>query len=329
MNWNNVSSLVRDAKKITLVTHLAPDGDAIGSLLGLGLALRSMGKEATLVVDGGVPLNLAFISGSATVLASLDGAQPDLAIALDCGDESRMGEAGKQVRAQAVGKPLINLDHHWSNTRFGDENLVNSEWAATAEGVYEWLEALGFHLTPDVAQCLLCGIVTDTLCFRTDNTTAQTLDKAQHLMASGANLSYIVQHTLSRISTSTIRLWGQVMPTIRIEDRVIWVHVTIAARKAVGMNDGGDMKDGGLSSVLLQADEAYISCVFTEKEDNKVEMSFRAVPGFDVSKVAVALGGGGHRPAAGATVDGSLSEVEARVIPLLKDAARDGTPLFG
>ena len=328
MNWNNVSALVRDAKKIALLTHLAPDGDAIGSLMGLSLALRSMGKEATPVVDGGVPQNLAFIPGSATVQPTLNGAQHDLVIALDCGDESRMGEAGKQVRAQLARKPLINLDHHWSNTRFGDENMVNTEWAATAEGVYEWLEALGVHLSPDVSQGLLCGIVTDTLCFRTDNTTPQTLDKAQHLMASGANLSYIVQHTLSRISTSTIRLWGQVMPTVRIEDRVIWVNVSIAARKTVGMTEGGDMKDGGLSSVLLQADEAYISCVFTEKENNKVELSLRAVPGFDVSQVAVALGGGGHRPAAGATVDGTLSEVEARVIPLLKEAARAGKPLF-
>ncbi len=326
MNWNNATSLVRDARKIILVTHLAPDGDAIGSMLSLGLALRAMGKEAILVVDGGVPSNLAFLPGSPTVLATVGDAQADLIIVLDCGDEGRMGETGKQVRT--LGKPLINLDHHWSNTRFGNENLVNTEWAATAEGVYEWLEALDVRFTPDVSQCLLCGIVTDTLCFRTDNTTPRTLDRARHLMEAGANLGYIVQHTLTRIATNTIRLWGQVMPTVHVEDRVIWANVTIAARKAVGMNDGGDMKDGGLSSVLLQADEAYISCVFTEKEGNKVELSLRAVPGFDVSQVAVSLGGGGHRPAAGATIQGTLSEVEARVIPLLKKAARAGTPLF-
>src|SRR5258708_21572530 len=164
--------------------------------------------------------------------------------------------------------------------------------------------------------------------FRTDSTKPSTLAKAQRLMESGGDLNFIVQHTLAWLSTSTVRLWAQVMPTLQIADHVIWACVTIMARKAAGKT-GNDTKDGGLSSLLLQADDAYISCIFHEKEDSKVEVSLRAVPGFDVSALATSLGGGGHRLAAGATIDGALADVEAKIVPLLKEAAKAGSPTFG
>jgi phosphoesterase RecJ-like protein len=325
MDWNKATELVKAAQRIIVLTHLAPDGDAIGTLLGLGQALRESGKTVTLAVDEGVPGTFAFLPEINTVRANLKDVEADLVIAVDCADESRMGEAGKQARR--LNKPLINVDHHASNTNFGDLNFVDAQWAAASEGVMDWLDAMDTAISPTVAQCLLCGIVTDTLCFRTASTTSQTLDRVQRLMERGGNLTFIVQHTLSRVSTNTIRLWAQVMPTVRIEDHVIWATVDLAAQRIVG---GGnvDIKDGGLVNLLLQADEAYISCIFHEKEGNKVELSLRAVPGFDVSGVATSIGGGGHKLASGATVAGSLSEVEARVIPLLKEAARIGTPIY-
>src|SRR5260221_1133501 len=292
MEWNNATALVSSAHNIIIITHISPDGDAIGTLLGLDHALRELAKTVTLAVDEGVPNTLAFLPAENTVQSQISGVEADLIIAVDCGDESRMGNAGKQARQ--LTKPLINLDHHWSNTKFGDVNLVNSHWAAASEGVLDWLDAMHLPISSNAAQCLLCGIVTDTLCFRTDSTTVDTLGKAQRLMECGGNLTFIVQHTVGRMATSTIRLWAEVMPTVRIEDHVIWAKVDLAARKIVGGVGNSDLKDGGLVSLLVQADEAYISCVFHEKEGNKVELSFRAVPGFDVSAVATAIGGGGH-----------------------------------
>lgn len=326
MDWNKATELVKAAQRIIVLTHLSPDGDAIGTLIGLGQALRESGKTVTLAVDDGVPSAFAFLPETNTVRANLKGIDADLVIAVDCGDESRMGEAGKQARK--LKKPFINLDHHASNTRFGDLNFVDTKWSAASEGVLDWLDAMGIAISPTVAQCLLCGIVTDTLCFRTDSTTPQTLARAQRLMESGGNLIFVVQHTLSRVSTNTVRLWAQVMPTVRIEDHVIWATVDRAALRMVGGNGNLDIKDGGLVNLILQADEAYIACVLHEKEGNKVELSLRAVPGFDVSSVAISIGGGGHKLASGATVAGSLAEVEARVIPLLKEAARIGTPAY-
>ncbi len=331
MNWSDFDPqesavLLMAAQPVIIVTHVSPDGDAIGTLLGLGHTLRDHDKTVTLAVDDGVPPFLAFLPGTETIRDDLNRVEADLVIAVDCGDESRMGKVGQQARV--LGKPLINLDHHWSNTLFGDANLVDAAWASASEGVLDWLDAMRLPISQTGALCLLCGLVTDTLCFRTDSTTAVTLAKAQRLMEHGADLSYIVQHTVSRMSTNTIRLWAQVMPTVKIEEHVIWVMVSIAARKAADVTGkgSGDMKDGGLSSLLVQADEAHISCVMHEKEGEKVELSFRAKPGFDVSTVALAIGGGGHKLASGATVSGSLAEVEARVIPMLKEAAKAGTP---
>jgi phosphoesterase RecJ-like protein len=176
-----------------------------------------------------------------------------------------------------------------------------------------------------VAQCLLCGLVTDTLCFRTNNTRAETLGKAQQLMAAGADLSQIVQYTLGRMATSTLYLWANVMPNIKLEDNVIWASITRQAKKAAAAaaRTYGDVRDGALSSLLVQAEDAEIAAVFTEREDGKVEISLRARPGIDLAPVAVALGGGGHKLASGATMQGTLEEIEARVIPMLKQLVKD------
>jgi phosphoesterase RecJ-like protein len=325
MERERARTLLEAASRVIVLTHVSPDGDAIGTLLGIGHALRHLGKTVMLAVDEGVPPGLRFLPGSADVRDNLTGVQADLIVAVDCGDESRMGEVGKAARALAV--PLINIDHHPTNTRFGDANIVEGRTVASAEVVLDLLDDWQWPLTPDVAQCLLCGIVTDTLCFRTSNVTADTLGKAQRLMQAGGDLTFVVQNTVNRMSTDIIRLWAQVMPTVRIEDHVIWAVVTREARRAANVN--GSTKDGGLVSLLLQADEAYISCVLTEKDGDKIELSFRAIPGFDVSQVATSLGGGGHVQASGATVSGTLPDIERQVIPMLKEAARAGSPVVG
>ena len=321
MDWDKAQTLVNSATRIIVLTHVSPDGDAIGSLLGLSHSLRSIGKTVTPAVDQGVPSFLKFLPGADQVLDKLKNIEADLAIAVDCGDFARVGEVGKEARALNI--PMINLDHHRTNTLFGDANLVDPVTVAASEGILDWLDRLGISLTPDAAQCLLCGLVTDTLCFRTSNVTAETLGKAQRLVAAGADLTVVVQNTVNRIPTAAIKLWGQVMPTVQLEDNVIWAKISVEARKAAGFVDG---TDGGLVSILIQAADAYVSSVMREQDNGTVELGFRAVPGFDVSKLAVNLGGGGHVLASGATVPGTLAEVEARVIPMLKEAVKEGKP---
>jgi phosphoesterase RecJ-like protein len=322
MDWTKANSLVAGAGSILVLTHVGPDGDAIGSMLGLAHALESVGKSIITAVDGGVPGDLVFLPGSESVRSTLDGLAVDVVIAVDCGDESRMGEVGQVVLKS--GAPLINLDHHRTNTMFGAANLVDLATVAASEGVLDWLDRMGIALDTAMASCLLTGLVTDTLCFRTDNVSSETLGKAQRLMAHGAPLAEIVLRTVSRKSYAGLRLWSLVLPTVRLEERVIWAVITQAMFQEVGYT-GWD--DAGLVSTLAQTEEAYISAVFKEKPDGGIEIGFRAVPGFDTANVAVALGGGGHKLASGATLYESLDTLVPRVIEMLKAEVRRGKPL--
>jgi len=322
MDWAEASALLANAQRVLVLTHIGPDGDAIGSLCGLASALRGMGKQVTMAVDEGVPPDLRFIPGAGEVHAALDKVDVDLCIAVDCGDVRRMGEVGRV--AQLTGRPLINLDHHPTNTFFGDTNLVDPSTVAAAEGVLNWLDYMQVELDETTAFCLLTGMVTDTLCFRTDNVTPRTLAKAQRLMELGAPLSEIVQRTVNRKTYAGLRLWQAAIPGVQLEEHVIWATITREMFEQSGF-EGTD--DDGLVSMLVQVEEAYISAVFREKPDGKVEIGFRAVPGFDTSAVAVLLGGGGHRLASGATVDEPLETLVPRVVALLKEAVRAGAPV--
>ncbi len=322
MDWAEAGRLVAAARRVVVVTHLSPDGDAIGSMLGLMWALRQLGKTVIPAVDDGVPSTFSFLPGADEVRARLRAVKPDLVIAVDCGDEARMGRVG--AAARAGGGPLINLDHHVTNTHFGDANLVDVETVASAEGVYDWLPRLGVALDERMATCLLTGIVTDTLGFRTSNVTPAALGKAQALMEAGASLYAIVRRTLLQKPYAVLRLWAAVMPKVTLEDGVIWAVIDRQIRELTGYASNGD---GGLVSLLISVEEADIAAVFREREDGRVEIGLRAVPGFDVSPVALALGGGGHALASGATVDGPLHEVVERTVQMLRQAAREGTPV--
>jgi phosphoesterase RecJ-like protein len=183
-------------------------------------------------------------------------------------------------------------------------------------------DAVQAPLEGALAECLLTGIVTDTLCFRTSNTTPAVLEAAMRLMQGGADLSLITERTVNRRPYNLIRLWGFVLPSVQLEERVIWATVTRAQLARAELFPS----DISLSSFLITADEADISAVFLEKLDGQghlaVECSFRAKRGFNVAEVAFALGGGGHPAASGCTLAGTLAEVTARVVTALKEAHR-------
>ncbi len=323
LDWEQAGELVAGAHTITILTHVNPDGDAIGSMLGLAHGLRRIGKTITAVVDGGVPHDLQFLPGAGAVRPLLDGTVSDLIIAVDCGDESRMGQVGQA--ALQTGAPLINLDHHRTNTLFGQANLVDIQTVAASEGVLDWMDRMGVALEADSALCLLTGLVTDTLCFRTDNVTADTLGKAQRLMDAGGSLSEVVQRTVNRKSYTDLQLWTKVLPTVQLEEHVIWAVITQDMYRSVGMTEADD---GGLVSMLVQVEDAYIAAVFKEKPDGNIELGFRAVPGFDTANVAVELGGGGHKLASGATVRGEAMHILVpRVIEMLRAEIRQGAPV--
>ena len=239
----------------------------------------------------------------------------DLIICLDMSSADRMGAVYDEARFGAI--PLVVIDHHITNTYFGVANWVEPRCAATAQMLVVLSGPLGIEVDTRLAQCLLTGIVTDTLCFRTSNTTPEVLEAAMCMQRAGADLSDIVRQTLNRMPFSTLHLWSRVLADAHLDQGVTWVTVSQAQLRQAG-HEGDDSR---LNSILSSINEADMSAIFTEKlganGSPAVECSFRAKPGFNVGELAFQLGGGGHAPASGCTIAGTLDDVVGSVVPML------------
>jgi len=276
-------------------------------------------------VDEGVDDYMAFLPNSEMIQSKLIEGEWDVLISTDASDEQRTGECGAYARAHS--QKVINLDHHATNTLFGDAYLIDSTAVSATEVVFRWFETMNLSFDKNIALPLLTGLVTDTLGFRTSNVTADTLSIAQKLMSAGASLAEVTARTLDNRPFDAIRIWRYALATAELhEGGVLSTHVTLENAKEVGMTEANDL---GLVGFLVKVDEAMISVVFKEVDGGRINVSMRAKTGFNVSQVAFALGGGGHIQAAGATVDGTLDEVKARVIPMLVEAAKSGKLTIG
>jgi len=317
--WEQATRMVAAARRLLVVTHMAPDGDAIGSLLGLGHLLRAQGHDVTLAVDEGVPNYLRFLVGVETVQTSLSEGRWDVVIMVDCADLERAGEVGRY--AQSHSNQLINVDHHPTNPMFGTARLVLPEACSAAEIVYMWAVQADWPIQADAAQAILTGLVTDTLGFRTSSVNSQTLHIAQILMEAGASLSAIMAYTLDSRPYEDVRAWQAIMPSVVLDGQVIYAEATLGQLQAYGLVE---VEDAGIVQWLNQVNEAMIAAVFKEKEPRVIRVGLRCKRGYNVSEVAVKFGGGGHVQAAGLTFEGTLEEAKSAVLPLLHQAAERG-----
>ncbi len=309
---------INRAERILLISHIRPDGDAVGSLLGLGLSLETTGKEVNLVLEDGVPRVFHHLPAADRVYQQAAGIY-DLVIVLDSSDISRIGEV-----LDEYGQPDVNIDHHPTNTYFARMNLVREEAVATAEIIYDVLIELDLPLNQEVAEALLTGIVTDSLGFRTSNTSPKALRTAASLQELGADLPALYTRALVLKSIESVRYWAQGLSKIQLEDRLVWTTLTLEDRKAA---DYRGRDDADLINVLSTISDADISIIFVEQRDGTVKISWRAKPGFDVARTAMAFGGGGHEPAAGASVKGELDQIVEDVVEATRGALEGEHPL--
>lgn len=319
IQWTEAVAAVDSASRIVVVTHVQPDGDAIGTLLGLANALRAAGKQVDVAVDGGVPDYLRYLPASDTVHSQLSTGEWDVFISADASDAERTGTSGAYARAHSGVE--INLDHHITNTGFGDVCLIVPDAVSAAEVAYDFLLRGGYDIPADSARALLTGMVTDTIGFRTSNVVPRTLDIARDLMQRGASLTEVTALTLDTRSFSSLLVWREALTGLKLEDGVIWTTVPFSVFRQLRVDAGIDLN---LSGFLVKVDEARVSAVFKERHDGRVECSFRAKLGYSIGTIAFELGGGGHTLASGATIDGPLDTAVARVIPMLKEAVREG-----
>ncbi len=299
-----------------MVTHIEPDGDAIGSLTAAGQALRQLGLHVTLVCDDRVPTRFSYLPLAGDVRKKPDGRLDyDLLVAVDCGDERRMGKAYADLP-----RPLpfvINIDHHVTNTRFGDINIVEPSATSTTEILYGLFLDLGIEITPGIADSLLTGLVTDTLGFRTVGVTANTLRTAADMVDAGSDLGLITMNALNMRALSTMKLWRTGLDKMHFEDGLIWTAITHQEQRVLGYRSSSS---SGLTNLLADVEEAVMGAVLMEAEDGSVKVSLRCRPPYDVSEVAVELGGGGHPLAAGCTLPGPLQEAQTTLVNSCKEA---------
>jgi len=311
----NVEAEIKDrlatAQNVLITSHVRPDGDAIGSLIGLGLALQDAGKNVQMVLVDGVPSNFRYLQGSDRVRKEPDG-NFDTFITVDCADFKRLGKVFKTYRS-----PDINIDHHITNERFGEFNLIEGQEVATAAILTSHLPAWGYEITRPIAAALLTGIITDTLGFRTTNMTADALRQAAALMDTGVEMSELYMRGLVRRSFAAARYWGAGLSNLESSDGIVWSRLSLEDRKSSSYT-GND--DADLINMISAIEGHKVGMIFVEQHDRHVKISWRALEkGVDVSPVATHFGGGGHAAAAGADVPGSLDEIQTVVLKTTKE----------
>lgn len=308
------AELIAASRQPLLICHVAPDGDAIGSLLGLLWLLRAQGKDPIAACQDRVPDNLRFLPGSDVVVGQ-PVCQPDLVIAVDCSDLERLGSAFDNSLLRRT--PLLNIDHHVTNTLFGVVNVVAPAATSTAEVIYDLAVSQAWTISFGAAQCLLTGLVTDTRGFRTSNVTARTLEIAQRLMEAGGSLHAVNEGVLEQRSFDTVCLWGHALAAARLEDGIAWTTIPLTMRAPCG---DVEQSDSGLANFLVSADEVEVAVVLVERRDGPIDVGFRSAGRVDVAQLALKLGGGGHPRAAGCTLSLPMDEAVTLVLRAADDA---------
>lgn len=287
--------------KVMVASHVRPDGDAIGSLLGLGLALRDAGKSVQMILADGVSSSFRHLEGSELIVKEPTG-EYDTFITVDCADFRRAGKI-----FESFGGPDINIDHHKTNEQFGKFNLVEPDEVATSAILTNHLPEWGYKITKPIAAALLTGIVTDTLGFRTSNTNPSALRLCATLMETGVDMPDLYMKALVKKSFPAARYWGAGLSSLQQKNGIVWATLTMEDRKRSGY---GGNDDADLINIISSINGNKVGMIFVEQNDRHVKISWRALePGIDVSKVAKHFKGGGHAAAAGADIPGALTEV--------------------
>ncbi len=302
---------LQDAQSLLVVSHLRPDGDAICSVLGLGLALQAAGKQVQMVLSDGLPEGFDHLPGVEQI-ARVAQAPADLVIAVDAAAQERTGEALRQHP-----QVHVNIDHHITNTLFGELNLIDPDSVATCAMLAEHLPALGLDFAPGVSEALLTGILTDTIGFHTSNMNPKALRIAADLVERGADLPELYERALLRRSFEALRYWGAGLSSLQREGGLVWASLTLEDRMAAGYPANDDAE---LVNNIAFVEGAAVVVLFVEQHDNQVKMSWRSRGVIDVSRIAAEFGGGGHVAAAGANLSGSLAQVQEQVLQATRAA---------
>lgn len=303
--------------RVALTTHVNADGDGVGSELALWHLLRAQGLQPVIVNPTPYPERYAFLLADAdgadrTDRAVKEIARADLILVCDISDLSRLGHLGQHVGARGV--PVACIDHHASDASLPPgPRLVDPAAAATGELVYDLARVAGWEVSPAAAQAMYVAILTDTGGFRFSNTRPRTLHVAAHLLEHGLDPEAIYTRVYASVPEGRVRLIAEALDTLVVEvpPGLAWLTVPPGALARHGV--ASDELDGVVEFARSIAG-VRLALLFREIAGGRIKISFRSVGDVDVMLLAARFGGGGHRKAAGASLEGTLAEVQERVL---------------
>jgi phosphoesterase RecJ-like protein len=320
MILSDIVSQIKNSKRVHLITHINPDGDAIGSVLGLGLAIKSIGIDAVVLKNDEIPEKYRFLPGQQLMAACNQVSEaPDTIVVLDCGDEDRLGDGKSHIKDARC---VINIDHHISNTMFGNMNLVDANAAATAEIVYQLIKLMGVRIDLDIAACIFTAIVTDTGCFRYDSTTWVTHAISGELISLGLKTSPICDLVFSQRTLPQTMLIGKAIDSLKTYHggRTAVMIITEAMLKETGSCQG-DVE--GLIDFARDIKGVQVAVLIKESDHDRVKVAFRSKDRLDVSALAARFGGGGHKRASGCIMEGPIDRALGLILDLISISLGD------
>lgn len=315
---SQVVELIENKQNFAITTHVRPDGDGIGSSLGLFWLLRSLGKQAVVIISDGIPATYRSLPGTDEIVhvKELSADEYDAVFVMECSDIDRPGiiNLDKQF--------VVNIDHHATSEHFGSINWIDPTASAVGEMIYNLCKAIGGRISREIAECLYMALVTDTGSFHFPNTTDRTLKVASELVKAGVKPAKISEAVYNSYPWSRIELMSKVLATVKRDPsgRVAWMRQTLEMRHSSGMMDGDN---NGFVNIPLAAKEILASIYMREVTPNFFRVSLRSKGTINVARVAEQFGGGGHKNAAGLRIEGDWDECERRIVDAVLDAVND------
>jgi bifunctional oligoribonuclease and PAP phosphatase NrnA len=318
-SYQDIGEVFAKHDSFVILSHVRPDGDAIGSQLALGLALEAAGKSVRLINEDGLPDNLVFLPESQRI--ELPPAEPldvEVAIALDTATKPRLGD--NALHAASKAKLWLNIDHHKSNPCYGDVNHIDSSSPATGQILYKLITALDLPMPDASRDAIYVAVSTDTGSFQYPSTTEETYLMAADLIRRGLDVGRINSLTYDHSPYRRVELMRALLNTLELtgEGRVAYWDLTMATRERLGLKPEDSE---GMIDIIRGIDGVIVAIFFEELPDGKVRISMRSKDArVDACHICMEFGGGGHALAAGIRMDGPLSEAKERVLEAVKRA---------
>ncbi len=314
---NRIVEGLRGSETICVVGHVRPDGDCVGSQLGLSMALLNEGKKVWCWNQDALPQKLAFLDSKKLFQPPQSGLQFDCVVATDAASLERLGTVGECIRDR---KLFINIDHHRSNTRFADINWVSPREPSTGELIFRLLKAANWPIEPAISDCLFTAVSTDTGSFQYPTTRPATYNVAGELVKRGADLAKICDEVYQSYPLSRVRLLKLLYNRFRLTHQnqiaYFWLKKSDFARTGAERADAE-----GLIDHIRAIEPVVVACLFEEVEPELTRISLRSKDEkVDVNEIAKEFGGGGHKAAAGARIAGRPLSVQRQVVAALKKA---------